>query len=151
MAGLNWEILSLSAWDIIKNGADVVIKVRDSFAKQTIRALYYTNDTDERIIAGESGVGELAGFIKLMTTGTMKNVREYLAISLKSAILFYNTEGVTDLDSFRKTKKCKPWIDKELPLASGVAQARHSIVAISCKSILCFIGNGSYWALNLYF
>ena len=108
MAGLNCGIPSLTAWDIIKNGADVVIKVRDSVAKQAIRALYYANGTDERIIAGESGAGGLAGFIKIMTTATMQKVRETLAISPNSTILFYNTEGATDLASFRKIISTSP-------------------------------------------
>ena len=102
MAGLNCGIPSLSAWDIIKNGADVSIKVKDKFAELAIQELYYPIADDERIIAGESGVGGLAGFIKVMTTENMKNVREDLGISSKSKILFYNTEGATDLENFNK-------------------------------------------------
>lgn len=102
MAGLNCGIPSLSAWDIIRNGADAALKVEDRFAKQAMRAFYYPNGTDERILAGESGVGGLAGFIKIMTTGSMETLKQTLALSPQSTILFYNTEGVTDLDSFRE-------------------------------------------------
>ncbi len=108
MAGLNCGIPSLTAWDLIKDGADVAIKVRDSLAKRAIRALYYANGTDERVIAGESGAGGLAGFIKIMTTGAMQKVRDHLAISSNSTMLFYNTEGATDLPSYRKIIRASP-------------------------------------------
>lgn len=102
MAGLNCGIPSLTAWDIIKNGADVAMKVKDAFAEQAIRELYYPKGNDQRIIAGESGAGGLAGFIALMTTGDVFVLKEKLAINPKTNILFYNTEGATDLDNFNK-------------------------------------------------
>lgn len=102
MAGLNCGIPSLSAWEIIKNGTDVSMKVADEYAERAIRELYFTTGNDERIIAGESGVGGLAGFISIMTTDNMLKLKEHLGISLKSNILFYNTEGATDLDNFNK-------------------------------------------------
>jgi diaminopropionate ammonia-lyase len=100
MAGLNCGIPSLNAWDIIKSGTDVSIKVKDEFAEQAIRTLYYPNDGDERIIAGESGVGGLAGFIALMTKDDMQVLKEKLAITSSTNILFYSTEGATDLENF---------------------------------------------------
>ena len=105
MAGLNCGIPSLTAWDIIKNGADVSIKIKDNYAEQGIRELYYPDKDDERIIAGESGVGGFAGFIALMTRDDMKILREKLHISSTSNILFYNTEGATDIDNFNKIIK----------------------------------------------
>lgn len=102
MAGLNCGIPSFSAWDIIKNGADISIKVKDQFAEQAIRELYYPNGSDKRIIAGESGVGGLAGFINIMINENMKICKENLNITPQSKILFYNTEGATDIDNFNK-------------------------------------------------
>jgi diaminopropionate ammonia-lyase len=106
MAGLNCGIPSLNAWEIIKNGTDISIKVQDEFAEQAIRELYY--GYDQRIIAGESGVGGLAGFIALMTTDNMQILKEHLGITSKSNILFYNTEGATDLGNFNKIISVKP-------------------------------------------
>jgi diaminopropionate ammonia-lyase len=100
MAGLNCGIPSLNAWDIIKSGTDISMKVKDEFAEQAIRALYYPNGDDKRIIAGESGVGGLAGFIALMTTDDMHLLKEKLAITSSTNILFYSTEGATDLKNF---------------------------------------------------
>jgi diaminopropionate ammonia-lyase len=105
MAGLNCGIPSLSAWEIIKNGADIALKVKDEYAEQAIRELYFPLGNDESIIAGESGVGGLAGFMALMTESNAKNIREILEITEKTSILFYNTEGATDLDSFNRIIK----------------------------------------------
>jgi len=102
MAGLNCGIPSLNAWDIIKNGADISIKVKDEFAELAIRELYYANGADERIIAGESGVGGLAGFIDIMTTDDSRVLIEKLEIKSTTSVLIYNTEGATDIDSFNK-------------------------------------------------
>lgn len=107
MAGLNCGIPSLNAWEIIKNGADASMKIKDEYAERAIRELYYSKGNDERIIAGESGVGGLSGFMALMTQDTMQDLRKELQISENSTILFFNTEGATDLDNFNRIiNKC---------------------------------------------
>jgi diaminopropionate ammonia-lyase len=102
MAGLNCGIPSSSAWDIIKHGADISMKIKDNYAEHAMRELYYPTGKDEKVVAGESGVGGLAGFIALMTKDAFQPLRIHLGISSASNILFYNTEGATDLDSFNK-------------------------------------------------
>lgn len=102
MAGLNCGLPSLNAWDIIKNGADVSIKIKDELAEQAIRELYYPNENDESITAGESGVGGLAGFIAMMATNEMQVLRDHLSISSTTNVLFYNTEGATDPENFKR-------------------------------------------------
>ena len=44
MAGLNCGIPSLTAWDIIKSGTDVSMKVRDEYAERAMRELYYPKE-----------------------------------------------------------------------------------------------------------
>jgi diaminopropionate ammonia-lyase len=102
MAGLNCGIPSLNAWDIIKNGADISLKIKDEFAEQAMRELYFPNGSDERIIAGESGVGGLAGFLAIMQNDNLQELKDDLEITPTSNILFYNTEGATDINSFDK-------------------------------------------------
>ena len=108
MAGLNCGIPSSSSWDIIKSGTDVIIKIKDEFAEQAIRTLFYPNGDDPRIVAGESGVGGLAGFIALMTKPDMQILRDTLGITQHTNILFYNTEGATDPINFNKIISLKP-------------------------------------------
>lgn len=108
MAGLNCGIPSSSSWDIIKSGTDITIKIKDKFAEQAIRELYYPDGDDQRIVAGESGVGGLAGFIALMTKTDMQILRATLGITTHTNVLFYNTEGATDPINFNKIISSKP-------------------------------------------
>jgi diaminopropionate ammonia-lyase len=108
MAGLNCGIPSSTAWEIIKNGADAALKVKDNYAKQAMRALFYPQKDDLSIVAGESGVGGLAGFMYLMTDKNNAELVESLAIDERTTVLFYNTEGATDIDSFNEITADRP-------------------------------------------
>lgn len=102
MAGLNCGLPSLTAWEILKNGADLVISVEDEYAEQAIQELYYPSGTDEPIVAGESGVGGLAGFLAIASDEQLGEIKELLGMSPESNILFYSTEGATDPVNFNK-------------------------------------------------
>jgi len=101
MAGLNCGIPSMTAWDIIQSGADAAMKVEDHWAEMAIRKLYYPEGDDPQIIAGESGVGGLAGFLAL-NEPRFEELRKELGIGKETRILFYSTEGATDRDSFER-------------------------------------------------
>ena len=100
MAGLNCGIPSLTGWEIIKSGADAAIKVEDKYTEMAIRELFYAEPGDEKIIAGESGAGGMAGFLALQEP-RFEEVRKHLQIDQNSNILFFSTEGATDIDSFK--------------------------------------------------
>lgn len=102
MAGLNCGLPSSTAWDILKNGIDATIRIKDKYAERAIRQLYYPEGNDPSVIAGESGVGGLAGFIALMTNDNLNELKTHLQISERSNILFISTEGATDPDVFKK-------------------------------------------------
>lgn len=102
MAGLNCGIPSLTAWEIIKNGTDVSMKIKDEYAERAIRELYYAQSNDISVISGESGAGGLAGFIATMTEQNMQELRKDLQITENSTLLFFNTEGATDPGNFKK-------------------------------------------------
>lgn len=102
MAGLNCGIPSSTAWEIIKNGVDASIKIKDFYAKKAMRELYFPTGNDEKIIAGESGVGGLAGFMALMNEPNLRDLKDKLGISSTSRILFFSTEGATDIDGFNE-------------------------------------------------
>jgi diaminopropionate ammonia-lyase len=102
MVGLNCGIPSSIAWEIIKNGVDAAITVEDKVAVQAMKALYFPNENDSKIIAGESGVGGLAGFMAMMNDRKYDVLKTSLGINESSNILFFNTEGATDPDSFRE-------------------------------------------------
>jgi diaminopropionate ammonia-lyase len=102
MAGLNCGIPSSSAWDILKNGTDISIKVKDELAEQAIRDFYFPDGNDKRIVSGESGAAGLAGLIALMTESDFQVLKEKLKINPASSVLLYNTEGATDIENFKK-------------------------------------------------
>lgn len=102
MAGLNCGTPSLGAWNLLKNGADYVMKIHDTFAEKAIRELYFPTGTDTRIISGESGAAGFAGFLALMQESSFKPIKEELGISDKTNVLFINTEGNTDKNSFER-------------------------------------------------
>ncbi len=102
MAGLNCGTPSTIAWNLIKVGANVSIKIDDEYSVQAIKELYYSNGTDEKIVSGESGAAGLAGFLAIMKEDDFIPLRKELNINEKTNILFINTEGATDIEAFKK-------------------------------------------------
>ncbi len=102
MAGLNCGTPSIGAWPLLKNGADYSLKVNDGYAKQAMRELYYPVGTDNRVISGESGAAGLAGFLAVMTERGFAPIKEALGIGRGTNILFINTEGDTDRQTFEE-------------------------------------------------
>lgn len=102
MAGLNCGTPSLGAWDLLKNGSDVSIRIDDKYSREAIRELYFSKGSDTKIISGESGAGGVAGFIAIMTEKECKPIKEELNINETTNILFISTEGATDIDMFNR-------------------------------------------------
>jgi diaminopropionate ammonia-lyase len=102
MAGLNCGTPSSGAWDIIKNGTDLSIKVSDDYAERAVRELFFPKGDDPRIISGESGAGGLAGFMALVESPDWESHRKLLRIDQNTRILLVNTEGATDPEMFEK-------------------------------------------------
>ena len=102
MAGLNCGTPSLGAWQLLKSGTDVSLKIDDKYSMQAIRELYFPNGTDKQIISGESGAAGLAGFMAIMKEEEFSSLREELNINENTNILFISTEGATDIEMFNK-------------------------------------------------
>jgi diaminopropionate ammonia-lyase len=102
MAGLNCGIPSSTAWEILKDNVDAAIKIDDSFTMQAMRVLHTPMGADPQVIAGESGAAGLAGFIAVMTDERYAPLKTALGITEQSNILFYNTEGATDPESYQQ-------------------------------------------------
>jgi diaminopropionate ammonia-lyase len=100
MAGLNCGVPSMSAWEILKSGVDATLVIEDDYAKEAMKLLYNPIEADGRIISGESGAAGLAGFIALMNDKKYLSLKEHIGIGSNSTILFFNTEGDTDPESF---------------------------------------------------
>lgn len=93
MAGLACGEVSQLAWTLLHNDVEGVVVVDDMAAKETMRLLAFGTDEDAPLVAGESGVGGLAGFVALAGD---KHACEALGIDANSRLMFFSTEGATD-------------------------------------------------------
>jgi len=102
MAGLNCATPSLTAWPVVKAGADYFLAVDDVFAEEAMGRFYFPSTGDPRIVAGESGAAGLAGLFALCRKPELEEDRNGLELDEDSTILAVNTEGDTDPESFRR-------------------------------------------------
>jgi ectoine hydrolase len=112
MAGLNCGTPSLIAWPLLNDTVDVFMAIGDEWAKESMRVLKHSNPPDQPIIAGESGVGGLAGLLSLLLkdNDVSNNLKSLLCLDEKSVILCVNTEGATNPDLYKEIVKRKPGI-----------------------------------------
>jgi len=102
MAGLNCGMPSVLAWKILNNGTDAFLSIPDSYAVEAMKALYYPNATDPKILSGESGAAGLAGLMAIMNEPKLIKLKNALSLNKKSRILVFNTEGITDAGFFNE-------------------------------------------------
>ena len=99
MAGLACGEISLLAWDILAEGANAIMTVDDRAAVACMRLLAKGIGDDPPIVAGESAVAGLAGFIGATQDPIL---RERLGISDTSRILLIGSEGDTDPELYQR-------------------------------------------------
>lgn len=93
MAGLACGEVSLLAWQILKDGTDAFMAIEDEAAAEAMRLLASPQGADEPVVAGESAVAGLAGFLQ---ASMHEDLRRSLSIDEKSIVLFFGSEGATD-------------------------------------------------------
>lgn len=99
MAGLACGEVSLLAWEILRDGADAFASVSDQSAIDCMRLLAEAPFGDPRVVAGESAVAGLAGFIG---TASSASQRATLRVDKDSRVLVFGTEGDTDPELYQK-------------------------------------------------
>jgi diaminopropionate ammonia-lyase len=99
MAGLACGEVSLLAWKILKIGADDFMTIDDEAAIDCMRLLAEGRHGDPPIVAGESAVAGLTGF--LIGSADPK-VRRSLELGSHSRILVFGTEGATDPELYTR-------------------------------------------------
>jgi diaminopropionate ammonia-lyase len=97
MAGLACGEVSRLAWDILGPGALAAISIADPVAVETMRLLAGGACGAAPIVAGESGVGGLAG---LLAVASDQAVRERLALDETARVVVFGTEGASDPESY---------------------------------------------------
>ena len=93
MAGLACGEVSLVAWDVLRLAAADALAISDEGASAAMRALAEGIGGDRRIVAGEAGVGGLAG---LMAVAGDEAGRRKLGLGPESRVLVIGSEGATD-------------------------------------------------------
>lgn len=99
MAGLACGEVSTVAWAILKRAASDVLAIPDSAAIFAMQALAEGIEGDTPLVAGESGVGGLAG---LIAASADPNLRRQLGLSEASRVLLFGSEGDTDPALYRQ-------------------------------------------------
>jgi diaminopropionate ammonia-lyase len=97
MAGLACGEVSPLAWQILQVGADDFMTIADEAAIDCMRLLAEGRFGDPPIVAGESAVAGLVGF--LIASADPK-LRQCLELGSDSRILVFGTEGATDPDLY---------------------------------------------------
>jgi diaminopropionate ammonia-lyase len=97
MAGLACGEVSILAWRILDIGADAFMSIDDEAAADCMRLLAEGRGGDNPVVAGESAVAGLAGFL---LASTDLDARKRLALGSDSTVLVFGTEGATDPDVY---------------------------------------------------
>jgi diaminopropionate ammonia-lyase len=90
MAGLACGEVSLLAWSILESYVPHFLSIQDDSISITMQLLA---NRDKPIVAGESAVAGLAGFLIACNDD---NLKSKLMLNENSRILFFGTEGDTD-------------------------------------------------------
>lgn len=101
MAGLACGEPNPMAWEILKTYTKIGMCCHESVAATGMRVLGNAIGKDSRIIAGESGAAPFGCFYELMTNDHYTELRHTLQIDKHSRVLFFNTEGDTDVENYR--------------------------------------------------
>ena len=97
MGGLACGEISDIAWPILKPGAYAAMMVADANAADVMRLLAVGVNGDPPIVAGESGVAGLAGFLAVSRD---ENARRQLGLDSTSRVMLFGTEGATDAKTY---------------------------------------------------
>lgn len=102
MAGLACGEPNILGWEILNDYADAFLSCPDNISAQGMRILAAPMKGDTPIISGESGAVGLGAASEILTKSKYSNIKEQLQINSDSKILFFSTEGDTDVKHYKK-------------------------------------------------
>ena len=102
MAGLSVGEPNIVAWENLRTIVEGYASCSDNITARGMRVLSSPLKGDERIISGESGALGFGLFSMVCQSSEYRNIKEVMGINEKSVLLFINTEGDTDPESYRK-------------------------------------------------
>ena len=102
MAGLACGEPCGLAWEILKTCTDFFISCPDYPAAQGMRILANPVRGDSMVVSGESGASAFGCVTEIMRNPVLKQLKEELGLNESSRVLFFNTEGATDQENYRR-------------------------------------------------
>ena len=102
MAGLACGEPCGLAWEILKTCTDFFISCPDYPAAQGMRILANPVRGDSMVVSGESGASAFGCVTEIMRDPALKQLKEELGLNESSKVLFFNTEGATDQENYRR-------------------------------------------------
>ncbi len=97
MCGLACGEVSRVAWAVLNTGADAAMTVPDEAAASAMRLLADGAFGDAPLVAGESGVAGLAGFLAVAAD---PGARTKLGLDARARVQLFGTEGATDAQTY---------------------------------------------------
>ncbi|MGB8455703.1 MAG: diaminopropionate ammonia-lyase [Anaerocolumna sp.] len=102
MAGLACGEPATIGWEVLKDYSDNFISCPDYVAAQGMRILGNPLNGDEKIIAGESGAAGFGLISEVLRNPELDWLKKELMIDDNSVLLFFNSEGDTDKENYRR-------------------------------------------------
>lgn len=102
MAGLACGEPNIISLDILRKYADYSLSCPDYVAAQGMRILGNPLMGDDRVIAGESGAAGFGAASEILRNPEYASLKEKLGIDENSVLLFFNSEGDTDRENYRR-------------------------------------------------
>ena len=100
MAGLACGEPCGIAWEILRSCADFFISCPDYAAESGMRLLARPYEDDTAVVSGESGSACFGCVTEILTDEKLSHVKEMLGINESSVLLFFSTEGATDMKNY---------------------------------------------------
>ncbi len=102
MAGLACGEPTTVGWEVLRDYSDNFVSCPDYVAAQGMRILGNPLNGDEKIIAGESGAAGFGFISEVLRNQELVWLKRELQIDENSVLLFFNSEGDTDKESYRR-------------------------------------------------
>lgn len=102
MAGLSCGEPNPIAWETLRDFSDIYMSCSDYLAARGMRILANPLGNDQKIVSGESGAIGIGVLSVLMQDEKYQEIRNKLKLNNESVVLFFSTEGDTDLLSYRQ-------------------------------------------------
>lgn len=102
MAGLACGEPNTVSLEILRKCGDNFLSCPDYVAAQGMRILGNPLSDDARVIAGESGAASFGAVTEILRNPAYKELKEKLQLDANSRILFFNSEGDTDRENYRR-------------------------------------------------